>query len=78
MSQLSQSQAAVTAKVDTKLKHKIFWVASTKIVQSGVVMRSLCTEILKIEEEMIEKMKPKVANPLSKNGQNSLLTIHID
>ena len=41
VSQLSQSQAAVAAKVDTKLKHKIFWVASTKIVQSGVVMRSL-------------------------------------
>ena len=38
---LHQSQAEVAAKVDTKLKHKIFWVASTKIVQSGVVMRSL-------------------------------------
>ena len=36
------------------------------------------TEILKIEEEMTEKMKPKVANPLSKNGQNSLLSIYID
>ena len=36
------------------------------------------TEIFKIEEEMTEKMKPKVANPLSKNGQNSLLTIYID
>ena len=36
------------------------------------------TEIFKFEEEMTEKMKPKVANPLSKNGQNSLLTIHID
>ena len=34
------------------------------------------TEIFKIEEEMTEKMKPKVANPPSKNGQNSLLTIH--
>ena len=34
------------------------------------------TEIFKIEEEMAEKMKPEVANPLSKNGQNSLLTIH--
>ena len=31
------------------------------------------TEIFKIEEEMTEKMKPKVANPLSKNAQNSLL-----
>ena len=36
------------------------------------------TEIFKIEEEMTEKMKPKVANPLSKNGQNSLLSIYID
>ena len=34
------------------------------------------TEIFKIEEEMTEKMKHKVANPPSKNGQNSLLTIH--
>ena len=36
------------------------------------------TEIFKIEEEMTEKMKPKVANPPSKNGQNSLLSIYID
>ena len=27
-------------------------------------------EIFKIEEEMTEKMKPQVANPPSKNGQN--------
>ena len=33
------------------------------------------TEIFKIEEEMTEKMKHKVANPPSENGQNSLLTI---
>ena len=33
------------------------------------------TEIFKIEQEMTEKMKPKVANPLSKNRQNSLLTM---
>ena len=33
------------------------------------------TEIFKIEEEMTEKMKPKVANPPPKNRQNSLLTI---
>ena len=33
------------------------------------------TEIFKIEEEMTEKMKPKVANPPSKNCQNSLLTL---
>ena len=32
------------------------------------------TEIFKIEEEM----KPKVANPPSKNGQNSLPSIYID
>ena len=32
------------------------------------------TEIFKIEEKMTEKMKPKVANPPFKNGQNSLLT----
>ena len=35
------------------------------------------TEIFKIEEEMTEKMKPKVANPPSKNGLNSLLTLYI-
>ena len=37
------------------------------------------TEILKIEEEMTEKMKLKVANPPSNNGQNaefSALNIH--
>jgi len=33
------------------------------------------TEIFKIKEEMTEKMKPKVANPPSKNRQNSLLTL---
>ena len=36
------------------------------------------TEIFKIEEEMPEKMKPEVANPLSKSPQNSLLSIYID
>ena len=36
------------------------------------------TEIFEIEEEMTEKMKPKVANPPSKNEQNSLLSIYID
>ena len=36
------------------------------------------TEIFKIEGEMTEKMKPEVANPLSKNRQNSLLSIYID
>ena len=36
------------------------------------------TEIFKIEEEMTEKIKPQVANPLYKNGQNFLLSIYID
>ena len=36
------------------------------------------TEIFKIEEEMTEKMKPKVSNPSSKIGKNSLLSIYID
>ena len=35
-------------------------------------------EIFKIEEEMTEKMKPEVANPLSKKRQNSLLSIYIN
>ena len=33
------------------------------------------TENFKIEEEMLEKMKPEFANPPSKNRQNSLLTL---
>ena len=40
-----------------------------------VICHQVGTEIFKIEEEMTEKMKPKVANPPSKNGQKSLLTI---
>ena len=36
------------------------------------------TEIFKIEEEITDKIKPEVANPPSKNGQNSLLSIYID
>ena len=43
-------------------------------------MQDICykmgTEIFKIEEEMIEKMKPNVANPPVKIGR-ILLTIHI-
>ena len=31
------------------------------------------TEVFKIKEDMTEKMKPKVGNPPSKNGENSLL-----
>ena len=57
---------------------------SSKMQKLGVFwkIQDICyimgTEICKIEEEMTEKMKPQVANPLSKNGQNSLLSIYID
>ena len=34
------------------------------------VFWKMVTEIFKIEEEMAEKMKRKVANPPSKKGQN--------
>ena len=46
----------------------VFWKIQDICYQMG-------TEIFKIEEEMTEKMKPKVANPPSKNRQNSLLTL---
>ena len=46
----------------------VFWKIQDICYQMG-------TEIFKIEEEMTEKMKPKVANPPPKNWQNSLLTI---
>ena len=49
-------------------KMGVFW----KIQDICYVMG---TEIFKIEEEMPEKMKPEVANPPSKNRQNSLLTL---
>ena len=49
----------------------VFWKIQDICYQMG-------TEIFKIEEEMTEKMKPEVANPHSKNGQNSLLSIYID
>ena len=49
----------------------VFWKIQNICHQMG-------TEIFKIEEEMTEKMKPEVANPPSKNGQNSLLSICID
>ena len=54
---------------------------SSKMQKLGVFwkIQDICykmgTEIFKIEEEMTEKMKLKVANPPSKNWQNSLLTI---
>ena len=57
---------------------------SSKMQKLGVFwkIQDICyimgTEIFKIEEEMTEKMKPKVATPPSKNGQNSLLSIYID
>ena len=52
-------------------KMGVFWKIQDICYQMG-------TEIFKIEEEMTEKMKPEVANPLSKNRQNSLLSIYID
>ena len=48
----------------------VFWKIQDICYQIG-------TEIFKIEEKMTEKMKPKVATPPSKNGQNSLLAILI-
>ena len=48
----------------------VFWKIHDICYQMG-------TEIFKIEEKMTEKMKPKVATPPSKNGQNSLLAILI-
>ena len=53
-------------------------------MQKGVFwkVQDICyimgTEIFKIEEEITDKIKPEVANPHSKNGQNSLLSIYID
>ena len=49
----------------------VFWKIQDICFQMG-------TEIFKIEEEMTEKMKPEVANPPTKNRQNSLLSIYID
>ena len=39
------------------------------------ICHNMGTEIFKIKEEMPEKMKPDVANPPSKNQQNSLLIL---
>ena len=39
------------------------------------ICHNMGTEIFKIKEEMPEKMKPEVANPPSKNQQNSLLIL---
>ena len=63
--------AITTFKLIQNAKVGMFW----KIQEICYIMG---TEIFKIEEEMTEKMKPKVANPPSKNGQNSLLSIYID
>ena len=49
----------------------VFWKIQDICYQMG-------TEIVKIEEEMTEKMKSEVANPPSKNGQNSPHSISID
>ena len=57
-----------TFKLIQNAKMGVFW----KIQDICYI---ISTEIFKIEEEMTEKMKPKVANPPSKNGQNSLLKI---
>ena len=51
-------------------KSGVFWKVQDICYNMG-------TEIFKIEEEMTQKMKPKVANPLSKNGQNSLLLLSL-
>ena len=52
-------------------KFGVYWKIQDICYQMG-------TEIFKIEEEMTEKMKLKVANPPSKIGKNSLLSIYID
>ena len=48
------------------------------VLENQDICYNMGTEIFKIDEEMTEKMNPKVANPPSKNGQNSLLSIYID
>ena len=63
--------AITTVKLIQNAKVGVFWDIQDICYQMG-------TDIFKIEEEMTEKMKPKVANPLSKNGQNSPLSIYID
>ena len=64
----SGKTAITTFKLIQNAKMGVFW----KIQD---IFYFIGTDIFKIEEEMTEKMKPKVANPPSKNGQNSLLTI---
>ena len=55
-------------------------ITTFKLIQNAKVgvFWKMGTEIFKIEEEMTEKMKPKVSNPSSKIGKNSLLSIYID
>ena len=60
-----------TLKLIQNAKLGVFWKIQDICYQMG-------TDIFKIEEEMTEKMKHEVANPPSKNGQNSLLSIYID
>ena len=64
----SGKTAITTFKLIQMQKMGVFW----KIQDICYIISN---EIFKIEEKMTEKMKPKVANPPSKNGQNSLLTI---
>ena len=55
--------AITTLKLIQNAKVGVFWKIQDICYQMG-------TEIFKIEEEMIEKMKHEVANPPSKKGQN--------
>ena len=61
--------AITTLKLIQNAKVGVFWKIQDICYQMG-------TEILKIEEKMTEKMKHKVANPPSKNDQNSCFIIH--
>ena len=61
--------AITTLKLIQNAKVGVFWKIQDICYQMG-------TEIFKIEEEMTEKMKHKVAIPPSKNDQNSCFIIH--
>ena len=55
----------------TTLKHIQNAKVGGVLENSGYLLFDIMgTEIFKIEDEMTEKMKHKVANPPSKNGQN--------
>ena len=53
--------AKTTFKLIQNAKVGVFW-------KNQDICYIMDTEIFKFEEEITEKMKPKVANPLSKNG----------